>query len=98
VAARKSDAPVADPDTELEEEAPPPEDQVDQSDYPRNEFGTLLNPEDGQPVFNTVTGESRAQYLARKFEEDKKALLDELAETIAADQAAEATPTPQEKD
>lgn len=96
MAARKPDAP---PVTESEEEAPTtPEVQVDMSDYPRNEFGTLLNPDDGQPVFNTVTGESRHQYLARKYEEDKASLLAELAETIDADKAEEATPTPQEKD
>jgi hypothetical protein len=77
-----------------EEEAPYVHpDQVDLSDYPRNEFGTLLNPEDGQPVFNTITGESRHQYLARKFEEDKAALLEQLAAGTATDDA-----TPQAKD
>lgn len=30
----------------------------------RNEYGTLLA-SDGRPVFNTETGESRSQYLAR---------------------------------
>lgn len=84
------------PDDDLEPVAHP--DQVDLSDYPRNEFGTMLNPIDGQPVFNTITGESRHQYLARKFAENKAALVAELAAGIAADKAAEATPTPHKKD
>lgn len=56
---------------------------------PLNEFGVPLAT-DGQPIFWPPTGESRHQYLARKFEEDKAALLAELAET--------ANPSTEEKD
>ncbi len=91
---RKQDAALADAEAEPAGE-PELEQQVDMSDWPRNEFGTLLNPDDGQPVFHTVTGESRQQYLARTFEEDKAALLADLEASIAAD-STPPTDTPTE--
>jgi hypothetical protein len=88
--ARKSE-----PAPEVEEPVVDEGEQVDFTDWPRNEFGTLLNPDDGQPVFNTVTGESRQQYLDRTWVENKEEILSQLEASIAADQAA-AEPTPTE--
>jgi hypothetical protein len=85
--ARKSE-----PAPEVDEEVTEVEVEVDTSEWPRNEFGTLLNPDDGQPVFNTVTGESRQQYLDRTWVENKDEILTQLEASIADDLAAEPTP------
>ncbi len=90
---RKQDAALADAEAEPAGE-PELEQQVDMSDWPRNEFGTLLNPDDGQPVFHTVTGESRQQYLDRMFIENKEEILTQLEASIVAD----STPPTDEKE
>ena len=90
MASRKTDAPAPEADDEVADVHP---DQVDMSEWPRNEFGTLLNPDDGQPVFDTVTGESRQQYLARTWVENKDEILDQLEASIAADTAEPPTET-----